>query len=185
MNDRDILRLYFARDEAAITASSEKYGNYCRYIARNIVENAEDAEECVNDAWLAAWNTIPPKRPDNLATYLGRITRNAALCRVRAATAEKRGGGQYTVALDELEECISAPRGVEEAVDARALTAAIESFLRALPPSKRAVFVQRYWYLSSAADIAADRGMTVSAVNTLLCRLRAQLKTYLEKEEHL
>ena len=185
MTDRDILRLYFLRDEAALAASSEKYGNYCRCIARNILENAEDAEECVNDTWLGAWNTIPPRRPENLAAYLGKLTRNAALNRVRAAVAQKRGGGQYALALEELGDCIPAPHGVEETVDARALTAALERFLRALPIHKRTVFVQRYWYLSSVADIAADSGMTVGAVNTLLCRLRAQLKAYLEKEEHL
>ena len=185
MEDRHILRLYFSRDEAALSATAEKYGNYCRSIAHHILGNAEDAEECVNDAWLGAWNTIPPKQPENLATYLGKLTRNAALGRVRTASAQKRGGGQYTLALEEIEDCIPAPGGVEEAVDAAALSKAIETFLRALPARHRRVFIQRYWYLSPVSAIAADCGMTAGAVSTLLSRLRTQLRVYLEKEEHL
>lgn len=185
MEDKDILALYRARSEDAVAATEEKYGGLCRSVAQNILPSGEDAEECVNDAWLSAWNSIPPQQPDNLSAYLARLTRNAALDRFRHEHAGKRGAGEVPAALDELEECIPGRGGVEEALDARDLTAAIEKFLRAQPPLQRNMFLRRYWYLCPVGEIARDWGMTRSRAASILHRTRSALKRYLEQEGFL
>ncbi len=182
MNDREIVNLYWERRETAITATADKYGGYCHTIAHNILHNNEDAEECVNDTWVGAWNSMPPKRPERLSTYLGKITRHVSLDRFRAYTADRRGGGQTVLALAELEECIPAVDSVEQAVDDHLLVDAVNSFLRAQPARKRHIFVRRYWYLYSVKDIAAAYAISESAVVSTLFRMRNDLKNHLEKE---
>lgn len=182
MEDQDIIALYFAREDAAIEASAAKYGRYCRAIAGNILHSAEDVEECVNDTWWKAWQTIPPHRPHLLSAFLGQLTRRLALDRYRRASAAKRGATEVPLALDELQECVPAHRTVEQAVDDHALTAALDVFLLTLEPGRRRMFLQRYWYLCPIADIAHSCKASESRVKMTLLRTRRQLKDYLQKE---
>lgn len=186
MNDQDIIQLYFDREPKAVSVTAKKYGKYCTSIAQNILGNREDAEECVNDTYLQAWNSIPPTRPTALSAFLGSITRNLAFNRYRLARTQKRGGGEIPAVLDELAECISGTDTVEQEIDRRELLAAIHSFLNTLPPEKRNLFVCRYWYADSISSIAKRYGMTESNVSTTLNRLRTKLKSYLsERGYHL
>lgn len=182
MKDNEIIDLYWSRDEAAITATADTYGNYCYSIAYNILYNNEDAEECVNDTWLNAWKSIPPQRPNRLSTYLGKITRNLSIDRYKSMTAKKRGMGQVELALSELEGCVPAQTDTEQIVDEMALADAIEAFLRAQPKAERNIFVGRYWYLYSIRDLAKANRMSESKVASLLHRMRKKLKLYLEEE---
>ncbi len=182
MKDGTILDLYWRRDEAAITATADTYGNYCYAIAYNILLNNEDAEECVNDTWLNAWKSIPPQRPNRLATYLGKLTRNLALNRYRLLTAQKRGAGQVELALSELEGCVPTQRDLEQATDEMVLVNAIEAFLRTQPRTERNIFIGRYWYLYPIRDLAGAYQMSESKVVSLLYRMRNKLKLHLEKE---
>ncbi len=179
MDDRRIVELYWERDEQAIPATSTKYGAYCTAIAKNILGSREDAEECVNDTYLNAWNAMPPHKPDILPAFLGKITRNLSFNRYKHNTAEKRGGGQLPLVLDELRECITGEESAEEALDRQELTAAMESFLNTLPAEKRNLFVSRYWYTESISDMAARFGMKESAVAMTLSRTRKKLRDYL------
>lgn len=179
MDDNAIIQLYWDRDDQAIQATSVKYGRYCKRIAGNILNNKEDAEECVNDTYLNAWNTIPPHRPKQLATFLGKITRNLAFNKYRYGTAEKRGCGEIALVLDELADCVSDTGDVEQIINRRELIKAIDSFVRTLPPVKRDLFVRRYWYADPVKDIAKDRGMLQGTVSKTLERTRKQLKAYL------
>ena len=145
MEDHEIVDLYWARDERALTETAAKFGAYCRKIALRLLGSAPDAEEVENDTWLAAWNSMPENRPVRLAPYLGRITRNLALDRWDAAQAQKRGGGQAPLILDELAACLPAPGRVEEPVEAAELARTISSFLRAQPEPARGMFLRRYW----------------------------------------
>ena len=149
MNDTEIINLYWTRSERAITETGEKYGVYCSVIARNILGDAQDAEEAVSDTWLAAWNSIPPKRPAILRSYLGKITRNLSLKKWRERSAIKRGGGEISLALDELADCIPDGSDTEYEVEEKLLTQTINRFLSGLKPDERRVFVCRYWYLDS------------------------------------
>ena len=181
MEDEQILRLYFARSERAITETQRVYGAYCRTIADNILGSPEDVEECLNDVYYKIWEQIPPKRPKSLRAFAGAITRNAALSMYRAIHAEKRGGGVPAVALSELEECVGG-RSAEEALEEGRLTDLLNRFLADLPREHRIIFVKRYWYLSSIRAIADDVGASEGAVKMTLHRTRKQLKRYLEKE---
>lgn len=183
MEDSKILDLFFARSEEAITQSKAKYGNYCRVIAENILRNHEDAMECLNDTWLSAWNTIPPKRPQVLSTYLGKLARNHALDSYRRDTAKKRGGAQVELVLEELEDCIASSRLLEEeVVDRNTLAPILDRFLGELPRNARILFLQRYWYLMSVKEIARQNNMGQSAVKMSLLRSREALKQVLRKE---
>ena len=182
MNDNEILDLCWARSEHAIEAMSEKYGAYCYTVSFNILNSDRDAEECVNDTWLNAWNAIPPNRPSRLQTYLGKITRNLSLSRYRKCSTEKRGFGQMPLALSELEECVSDGSSVEQVVEDKMLLYSIEEFLYALPEQRRNIFIRRYWYLYSIQEIAKAYGMSESKTASLLFRLRNSLKAHLEKE---
>ncbi len=177
-----IVELYWQRREAAISQTAEKYGGYCHAIAFNILSDAADSEECVSDAYLNAWNSMPPHRPKVLRTFLGKITRNLALNRFMARTAQKRGGGQVPLALEELCQCIPAPGGTEKAVDDRALARLLNEFLASLPARSRKIFMRRYWYLSPVGEIARDFGMGESSVKMSLLRSRRKLRELLEKE---
>ena len=182
MTDTRIVELYWNRDEAAIAATAENYGNYCYSIAYRILQSPEDAQECVNDTYWKAWLSIPPQRPNRLATYLGKITRNLSLDRLKRLNAQKRGKGQTELALKELENCIPAANGLDQIVDEIVLTGAINQFLRQQPKIERNIFVGRYWHLYSVADLAQAYGMRESKIASLLFRIRKKLKTYLEKE---
>ena len=182
MEDRQIVELYNERSEAAISETADKYGKYCHYVAYNILFNEQDSEECVNDTWFRAWNTIPPQQPNRLSTFLGKITRNLALDKYKYYNREKRGGGQTALVLDELSECLPAMGSTEQAVDDRLLVEVLNGFLRSLPAEKRQIFVRRYWYLSSVSEIAEDFGISESNVKVTLLRTRNKLKRVLEKE---
>ena len=179
MDDAKIVQLYWDRDEQAIPVTANKYGNYCTSIAINILGNREDAEECVNDTYMNAWNSMPLHRPNILSTFLGKIVRNLSIKRYKHNTADKRGGGQATVVLDEIAEFVSDTDSVEKEIDHRELVKAIDSFLDRLPTDKRSIFVCRYWYFDSVSDIANRFGMTENNVSVTLNRLRLKLHNYL------
>ena len=179
MDDIQIVQLYWDRDEQAIPATSDKYGNYCISIAKNILGNQEDAEECVNDTYMSAWNSMPPHRPNILSTFLGKITRNLSLNRYKQNTADKRGGREVPVVLDEITELVSDTDSVEQEVDGKELVKAIDAFLDRLPTDKRSIFICRYWYFDSVSNIASRFGMTENHVSVTLNRLRLKLHNYL------
>lgn len=181
MDDERIVELFWQRSETAIAETQSKYGKYCHYIAYNILSDNSDAEECVNDTYLKAWEAIPPHKPTKLSTFLGKITRHLALNRREVQTAAKRGAGAVPIALDELAECI-ADTEAGDPTDEIALRGALNRFLRALPEETVIVFLQRYWYFASVKEIAANRGMSESNVKVILHRARGKLKTFLEKE---
>ena len=182
MEDRQIVDLYFARSDQAIAETERKYGGYCRAIARNILGSEQDADECVSDAWLGAWNSIPPQNPQSLAAYVGKLTRHKAIDRLRERGRLKRGGDAVTLALEELDECIPASTGVEDAVLRRELGEAVRRFLAGLDRTDRTLFLLRYWYLCPVAEIAVRLGYTQGKVKTRLFRTRKKLRDYLEKE---
>jgi len=181
MDDNRIIKLYFMRDENALKETENKYGAYCRYIADNILCSYEDSRECTNDALIEVWNRIPPDKPHSLKSYIGCITRHIALNRIKAMKAIKRGGGSITETLDELKECVS-DCSVEHELDTKEMKKCIDGFLKGLDVKSRKIFVKRYWYLCSSAQISREMGMTENAVNVMLHRLRSRLKTYLEGE---
>ena len=183
MDDHQIVDLFWARSESAISEASKKYGRYCHSIALNIVANAGDAEECVNDTLLQAWNSMPENRPALLSAYLGKITRNLALNRFRKRKAEKRGGGEMELILHELEDCLPAQNSVEDALERAYLAKLISHFLRTLSDEKMTVFVRRYWYADSIASISAHCGISESKIKSILFRCRNKLKAYLERED--
>lgn len=182
MEDKAIIDLYWTRSENAISQTALKYGAYCYTIAFNILSNREDSEESVNDTYLAAWNTMPPKRPGILSAFLGKITRYISLDRWKRRSAAKRGGGQVPLALEELEECICGGEGPEGSLVHKQLLRSIESFLDKLPVQERQVFVCRYWYMDPVADIAERFGYSESKVKIMLFRTREKLRMKLEKE---
>ena len=181
LEDHAIVDLYWSRNPEAIRRTGEKYGGYCRAIARNILPDRRDAEECVNDTWLNAWNAMPENRPSLLAPFLGKITRNLAFTRWRAGRAEKRGRGELPLVLDELTECVSGEDTLQ-AVEAVELEETVNLFLRTLPERECSVFLRRYWFTEPAADIAKRYGMREATVRTSLFRSREKLRRYLEKE---
>ena len=183
MEDRKIIELFWNRSQDAIHAVAEKYGAYCSKIAHNIMQNTLDAEECVNDTYLQAWKNIPPDKPERLDAYLAKITRNLCLSRLRYDSAQKRGGGQLTLVLSELEGCIPAANTVEQEMEERILAQAIQAFLGSLSAEKRNVFLRRYWYMESVKEIAGAYGMSRSKTASMLHRLRNELKQHLEREE--
>lgn len=182
MQDTEIIQLYFDRSEDAISRTAEKYGAYCHTIANNILQNPQDSEECVNDTWWKAWEAMPPQRPAQLSAFLGRITRNLSLDRYRHRTARMRQGGELAIALEELEECVTAGDDSDNRDDALVLTDVLNRFLAGLPGERRRIFLRRYWYFSSIREIARDYGLTESKVKMSLLRSREQLKNILEKE---
>ena len=179
MDDAKIVQLYWDRNEQAIPATATKYGNYCTSIAKNILGNHEDAEECVNDTYISAWNSMPPHKPNNLSTFLGKIVRNHAIKRYRHDTVSKRGGGQAPLVFDEIAEFVSEADSVEQEIDRMELAKAIDRFLDRLPTDKRNIFVCRYWYFDSISNIANQFGMTENNVSVTLSRLRLKLHNYL------
>ena len=182
MNDSQIVALYFDRDQRAIEETAAKYGNYCYSIVRNILSNREDAEEAVSDTYLALWASIPPHKPTVLRTFLGKIARRTALKQWEKMRTQKRGGGEVALALEELSEYLSDGSTPETAIQTAELTQILNAFLRNLPKEERQVFVCRYWYLDSIADIAARFGFSQSKVKSMLARTRMKLRAALTKE---
>lgn len=182
MEDNNIVDLYWKRDEKAIEETKSKYGKYCHAIAFNVLCNHEDAEECVNDTYLGAWNSMPPHKPQMLGAFLGKITRNLALKRWRDKTADKRGGGENALVIDELQECIPCTDDVLEAIEVKELSNIIDRFLRNIPTNERRVFICRYWYMDSIGDISKQFGYGQSKVKMMLLRTRKKLLDELEKE---
>lgn len=182
MEDQQIIQLYWDRLEQAIVESERKYGSYCRSITRRILAVEEDAEECVNDTWLHAWNAMPPQRPSILSAFFGKLARNLSLDRWRRNRAAKRGGSQVELALHELGDCLPASGGPEQALDEKETGRAISQFLRTQPELDRALFIRRYWHLESMATLAQDFQLRESQVKSRLFRTRQRLKAALEKE---
>lgn len=181
MTDREMIDLFFARDERALHEVEKKYGNYCRVIAMRILNVYEDAEECVNDTWLSLWKSVPPNRPENLGAYVSRITRNHALSRLRSQSAEKRGGN-VTVMLGELDDCLSDFRSAEDEYTMKELKEAVRKFCKSLSERDRSIFLSRYFYAHSETEISDAFDISESYVHTLLVRIRKKLKKFLSKE---
>lgn len=181
MEDSAIIDLYWSRDQRAIEETAGKYGSFLHALAWNILRSHGDTEECVNDTYLRAWNAIPPARPAAFRAWLGRIARNLSLDRWKAERTQRRGGGAE-VLLGELEECVPAPRGMEQQLEDREIAALISAFLRRLPAESRRVFLRRYWYGQELAEIAAEQGCGVGKVKSSLFRTRKALRAHLEEE---
>ena len=184
MEDSKIIELFFARSEQAINELASKYGATCKRIAMNILKNDSDAEECVNDAYLGAWNTIPPQRPDPLLAYIGRIVRNISITRYHANTASKRNS-YYDTTLTELEDCLSDPHSPIDDMAFEELSKEINAFLLALDKESRVMFVRRYWFSDEVEVIADTVGRTPHYVSVKLFRIRARLRKYLMKKGRL
>lgn len=182
MDDKVIIELYWERAETAISETAAKYGGYCYTIAYNILSNKEDSEESVNDTYMAAWNTMPPKRPKLLAAFLGKMTRYISLDRWKNRTALKRGGGEVPLVLDELEECISGKDSIEEEYLQKEFAKALNQLLESLPEAERKVFLCRYWYMDSIEDIAEHFSFSEGKVISMLYRTRRKLRKMLEEE---
>ena len=182
MEDSAIVALYWQREERAIAETDRKYGRFCHQIARNILTIREDAEECVSDTWVRAWNTMPPQRPNSLKAFLGCIVRNLAISRYRASRAQKRYGGME-ILLSELEDCVPTADQVANAVDAAELSRALSDWLRTLPVRERTWFIRRYWNGETVKTLALEEGMTPRAMTGRLAGLRAKLQAHLEQEE--
>ena len=182
MEDSKIVDLYWERSEQAISETQNKYGNYCLSIARNILPTREDAQESVNDTYLAAWNAMPPNRPSVLSTFLGKLTRRISIDRWRILSADKRGGGNTALALDELAECIPGGSDPAAEVEAKELASAIGNFLDTLSSTERQIFLARYFNLANIQNIASKFNMGPSKVKSMLFRIRNKLREHLEKE---
>lgn len=182
MEDEQIIRLYFDRNETAISETDKKYGSYCMKIAMNILSSEPDSEECINDVWLKMWNSIPPSRPQNLAAYAGKITRNLSINKYKMRYAEKRIEGEFAVSLDELDDCIPGGDTMDEEERSKLIGKSISDFLRGQKELARKVFVCRYFYCDSVSEIAERFDISESHVKSMLLRLRLKLKTHLERE---
>lgn len=183
MRDEAIVELYWSRDERAIAQTDEKYHIYCHTIADRILHSTDDAEECVNDTWLRAWNTMPPQKPSNLRLFLGRITRNLSLDRYRRLHAEKRGGGEMPVLLEELSDCTTGRDAVYEQMQKNELARRLNLFLQTLSQRDRTVFLKRYFYAMTVGEIARQIGTTENNVSKILSRTREKLKDCLGEED--
>lgn len=183
MDDKSIVDLYWQRSDKAIEETAAKYGAYCRTIAYNILSNAEDCEECVNDTYMSAWNSMPDKRPDRLSPFLAKITRNHALHLIEKQQRQKRGGGEAELALEELAECIPAKQSVEAQIEAKELVIAVNYFLSLLPADERKVFFSRYFFMASIDEISEKFRFSRSKTLSMLHRTRIKLRKFLFQEE--
>ena len=182
MLDEQIVALYWSRSEQAIAETGEKYGGYLNRIAYGILRSTLDAQECVNDTYHSAWNAMPPSKPNRLSAFLGKITRRLSIDRLRHDTAEKRGGGELPLALDELSGCVSGVDTAESEVLRQELLSLLDAFLSSLSDTERRVFLRRYWYLDSIAEIAERFGFSQSKTASMLHRTRGKLREVLRKE---
>ena len=181
MDDNKIIELFFARNEKALSESQQKYGRYCRLIAKNILPSDEDTEEVLNDTLLCAWNTIPPENPKSLKVYLGTLARNLSLDRYRKMKAEKRGGCEVSLCLEEAEEFLADTKSISEEYERREFVKFLNNFLHSLPDRECDIFVRRYFYCDSTADIANRFAVKEPNVLVILSRTRKKLKKVLEK----
>lgn len=181
MTDEQIVVLYWRRDEQAIAETEKEYGRYLRTIAARILEDDGACEEVVNDTYAKAWATIPPNRPTSLKNYLGCMVRQLSINRLKESTRQKRGGGQYPLALEELSACIPANSG-EDLAELTVLRDALNQFLRQLSDEKRRIFIRRYWYMDSVSEVARRFHISESKVKSMLLRTREKLREYLRKE---
>lgn len=184
MEDSIIISLFFDRSEQAISELSNKYGKLCMHIANNILGNSQDAEECVNDAYLGAWNTIPPQKPNPLQTYICKIVRNIAITRYHTNTATKRNN-HYDLALEELEYCLFSSETAESTLQAKELSRLLDRFLGSLDTRSRVMFVRRYWYADSVTDIAESFKTRPNNVSVQLSRVRNKLRKFLIQEGYM
>ena len=182
MEDEQIIDLYLQRNENAVAQTEQKYTNYCRAVASRILNSPEDAEEALNDTWLAAWNCIPPNLPKCLRTFLGRITRNISLKKVRSDNTLKRGAAEVRVVFEEVEEWLASEDSIDKQISEQALTDSINAFLDDLSDTERNVFVRRYWYMQPVAEIAESHKFSESKVKSMLFRIRKKLYDKLKKE---
>ena len=182
MDDKQLIDLYWARSESAIAETDKKYGKFCHRIAFNILANLQDSEECVNDTYMKAWNTIPPQQPEILSTFLGKITRHLAIDLFRKKHAEKRKNSEYSVSLSELDECIPDKFSAEKEFEQKELSESINRFLASLSKENRDIFVCRYFYSDSIKEIASFFKSSESKIKSSLFRSRKDLKEHLEKE---
>jgi len=178
MDDNAIIELFFARSEQAIRELDDKYGKVCRKLSYNILNSRQDAEECVNDAYLGTWSAIPPTRPNPLLAFLCKIVRNLSIMRYHTNTAAKRNGA-YNMTLEELEGCLPSPHTVEGAVEEQELVRLIEDFLDTLSSENRVLLMRRYWFSDSYGEIAEQTGLSEKNVSVRLTRIRKQLRHYL------
>ena len=185
MEDYQIVELYWQKNADAISETSSKYGGYCFAIADHILNNTEDSEECVNDTWLNAWNAMPPQKPNVLRMFLAKITRNLSVNRFKARSAEKRGGGEILLVLDELADCLAGETDVEREYEGRELEQCIRRFVRGLPERDGNVFVRRYFFTEPVAAVAERYGLTENNVMVILSRTRKKLRLKLAKEGYL
>ncbi|MBD5384680.1 MAG: sigma-70 family RNA polymerase sigma factor [Ruminococcaceae bacterium] len=181
MDDKEIVQLFLKRDERALNELQSKYERLCRSIAENILKNRTDAEECVNDAYFKVWNSIPPYEPKSLSSFVARVAKNTALDIYDAYHTEKRGGGDTPLSLDELGDLVSGGSSVESGAENRELLAEINAFLSSISSEKRRMFVNRYWYFYSTAELAEMYGMREHSIVVTLARTRKALKEYLRK----
>ena len=177
-----IIDLYFSRDEKAINETEKKYGGYCFTISNNILNNNNDAQECVNDTYLRAWDNIPPVRPLKLGAFLGRIVRNLSLDRYKFNRAKKREGSEFELLLSELEDCVSSNLTVESELDSNFAMQVINSWLLLQTSENRVLFVKRYWHVEPIKDLARNHQMSEGKVKSVLFRMRQNLRIHLKKE---
>ena len=182
MDDWQIIDLYWARSEQAISETESKYGRYCYSISYNILANREDAQECVNDTYADAWMSMPPHRPSVLSAFLGKINRRISIDRWRNRNAKKRGGGEMPLVLEELQDCIADDRNVEQEYERQRLSEVVNAFVKGLPKTEQQVFLCRYWYMDSVEAVSRQFGFSESKVKSMLYRTRQKLRAALEKE---
>lgn len=183
MDDEKIIEQYFMRSDQAIPSTKQKYGNYCHAIAYNILLSHEDADECLNDMYLRAWNSIPPEHPSSLQAFLARIVKNLALNRYRSRKTVKRGSSQIETALSELAECVDMNTDIESEYERKLFTEYIERFLQKYYRINKVIFIQRYWYMMNTSEIAEENNLTKSRVKVTLFRMRKELKKYLQDND--
>lgn len=181
MNDTEIVALYLERNESAIGETASKYGKYLSRIAFNILYDSGESEETVNDTYLAAWNSIPPHRPDVLSAFLSKITRRLSIDLLRRRGRLKRRASEYAISLDELTEC-AAPTTPDDDLDLKLLSESIARFLEALPADTRDAFICRYYFLDSLRDVARAFSMSEAKLKSLMHRTRLALREHLAKE---
>lgn len=185
MEDKQIIELFFRRDEQAIQETVRSYGSYCRAVAANILPDEQDVEEVLSDTWMRAWDSIPPNCPAQLKLFLAKIARNLALNTYRLQSTQKRGGGQVALALEELAECVPNPKSVEAEAAGRELRDAIQTFLDGITQRDRMVFVRRYFYMECPEEIGARYGLKTANVHLILSRTRKKLKKFLTEEGYV
>lgn len=182
MEDQTIVELFWSRDEQALLQTEQKYGKYLFKLAGHVLSDPQDREECVSDVYMAAWNSIPPQRPQSLCAYLSKLARRISIDRLRRMTAQKRGGTEYALSLSELAGCVAGGTEPEASLETKQLGKALNSFVRGLSSQERQLFVGRYFFMDRLKNVARYCGMTESKAKSMLFRIRCRLREHLEKE---